>query len=137
MAFTSGKNGTVTVGGNTLRTTGWRVSPKVEKLDVTNSASGGTGDYLAGVTDLDFEISFDYFVGNTPVHFSGTSSVPTGMTPGATISAVLNSGPPANNAYWYIPTGLVTDAEITSSVRGKVSCVVRGCASGGFTMPIT
>lgn len=136
MAFNSGKNGRVTIGGNTLKVTQWRVMPKVEKLDITNSESTGTGEYITGVTDLDFEISFDYNTGNTPAHFSGTSSAPTGMTPGAFIAAVLFIGSPSGPS-WVIPSGLVTDADVTSSVRGKVSVTVRGSSSGGFTVPVT
>lgn len=127
MAFASGKNGRVTIGGSILKVTEWEVSPKVEKLDTTNSESGGTGEYIPGVTDLDFTISFDYNVGNTPAHFSV-------LAPGLTVAAVLfirdSSGPS-----WTISTGLVTDGEVKSSVRGKVSCRVRGCSSGGYTVP--
>lgn len=79
--FKSGKNGRVSLGGTTFKVKGWNITAKNQLYDVTNGESGGFGEYIAGVSDLDFEITLDHDVGTNPF---GTKFIP-----GTTLVAIL------------------------------------------------
>lgn len=130
MAFQSGKNGRVTINSITLKVTEWRVSPKIDNLDFTHSESAGFGVHLGGVTEVEFECSFDYDVGTQPF------SAMTFATPGTYASAVFFIGS-SSGPFWSIPTALIYDGENTSTVRGKVSGRLRGVSTGSYTAPST
>src|SRR5688572_29255284 len=127
MAFKSGKNGRATVNGSTVKITRWAVDPKGEKLDFTNSESGGFGEYLGGVKDCDWEFDFYYDTGSTPFTLA---------QPGETVANVIFFiGDVADNIRWIFPVAYVETGHCESRVRGKVEGTLRGCASGTFTKP--
>lgn len=66
MAFKSGKNASVRVGAGptTIKIKKWAVDMKVAKLDVCNAESGGFGEYIGGVKDLDVTIEGDIDAGS-------------------------------------------------------------------------
>jgi hypothetical protein len=63
MAFKSGKNGRLSLnnggGATAYKIKRWSVTPKNQIQDVTNGESGGYGQYIAGVSDLDFSCDLD------------------------------------------------------------------------------
>lgn len=64
--FKSGKNGRCAINGNVYKIKNWRVSPRNQLQDVTHGNSGGYGEYIAGVSDLNFSFEFDHDVGTNP-----------------------------------------------------------------------
>lgn len=60
MAFKSGKAGRVTIAAATLKVTNWSATLKRQKHDVTNSESGGYGEYIDGIWDLDVTIKANF-----------------------------------------------------------------------------
>jgi len=47
----SGKNGVVTLGGVTMCVTEWTANNNIERLDATNTCSGGKRDLVAGINE--------------------------------------------------------------------------------------
>ena len=130
--FLSGKFGRVRIGAGptTLRVNSWRVVPRVDKLDVTNSESAGIGEYIAGIKDLDVTLQCDYYYGS---NVFGT------LAPGDTVSTIklyLNATTTGlSGSYWDIPSMLVTDLPNESQVRGKVTLTINGAGMGAFVAP--
>lgn len=131
MPFKSGKNGRVTLGIWTQKTKRWSVRPRNQLQDVTNGESGGFGEYIPGVSDLDFEIELDHFVGG--------NQFATAFIPGTTFTAVLYVDGIAQ-PNWSI-NGIVEDVSETLDVRGLVSITMRGRATSisgtAWTAPTT
>lgn len=131
MAFLSGKTGSATFAGTTYKITGWTARSFNQVQDVTNGESGGYGEYVAGVSDVDWEVTGDYYTGNSPFA-SGK------LVPGQTGQLTLQQS--TAGASWVIQ-GIVEEAENTLEVRGKVSFRARGKGSwngsSNFTMPTT
>ncbi len=119
MAFKSGKNGRLSLGGHTYKVKKWSVTPKNQIQDVTNGNSGGFGEYIAGVSDLDFSAELDHNVGDNPF---GTDFIP-----GATLVGIFYiDGVGAPN--WNV-NGIVEEVGETLDVRGLVSMTIRGRAT--------
>ena len=123
MAALSGKNGKVRLNGGTLKVTEWSATPKTQKLDQTNSESGGYGEYLGGILDCDpITIRGNFEVGTTPL---------TTYPPGAAIANTVlyindTSGP--NIAC----TLFVESFRYTAPTRGLVTIEITGNSTGTF-----
>lgn len=124
--FRAGKGGRLSVNGSTLRVTQWSVDLNAESIDFANSVGRGYGVWLPGIRDLEFEIFFDYFLTDAPFL---TFSI------GGYVSNVNLSIEGVGPTAWSIPVGLITASSCSSSVRGKISGIVRGKATGGFIPP--
>lgn len=132
MSFRSGKNGRLSLGGTTFKVKRWNVEPKNQIQDVTSGNSNGFGEYIAGVSDLDFSAELDYDVGTNPF---GTKFVQ-----GTLLTAIFyvdGIGQPN----WTI-NGIIESVSNSLDVRGLVSITLHGRASvdsGGtaWTAPTT
>jgi hypothetical protein len=135
MAFKSGKNGRLSLnnggGATAYKIKRWSVTPKNQIQDVTNGESGGYGQYIAGVSDLDFSCDLDHDVGTNPF---GTHFIP-----GLAITGIFYvDGVAAPN--WSI-NGIVEDVSHSLDVRGLVTISLRGRATSlsgtAWTAPST
>lgn len=131
MAFLSGKTGTATFAGTTYKITGWRAREINQLQDVTNGESGGNGEYIAGVSDVEWEVTGDYSTGASPFASGKLNAGQTGQ-----LTLLQNTG----GASWVIQA-IVEESENTLEVRGKVSFVARGKGSwngsSSYTKPTT
>lgn len=107
--FKSGKNGRVSLGGTTFKVKSWEITAKNQLVDVTNGESGGFGEYIAGVSDLDFKITCDHDVGTNPF---GTKFIQ-----GTTLTAILYVDGIAQ-PNWNI-NGIVEQVSEALEVRGQ------------------
>lgn len=126
MAFKSGKNGKVRINSATLAVTNWRVEPRVDKLDTTNSESAGVGEYIGGVFDIDVTLTFDYNYGGAPF---GT------LLPGTTVSTVVLYIDGTGGASWSMTSMFIERATMESPTRGKVSVTLQGNGMGAIVAP--
>jgi hypothetical protein len=128
MAFKSGKTLAATVNATALKCKSVRVTPKKQDLDVTCSASGGGGDYIAGIVDCDFEIEGDHDIGTTN---------PIGLTliANAAVDGVAVTITTATGVTWTFPTAFISSVDMAASVRGLVTYRITGKAAGTYTLP--
>ena len=125
MAALSGKNGKVRINGATLKVTEWAAHVKTQKLDQTNSESGGYGEYLGGVADADVTLRGNFEVATTPL---------TAYPPGAALANTVlyldgTSGPQ------FDCTLFVETFRYTTPTRGLVTIEITGNSTGVFTFP--
>lgn len=124
MAFYHGKDGKVRIGGSTLKVTRWFGDFKAQKHDITNSESGGFGEYMGGIVDCD-PITIEGFweVGTAPM---------TLLVPGAvTASVVLYTG--GLSGPNFAGSVFVESQRRGNETRGVTPFTINGCASGAFT----
>lgn len=126
--FLSGKNGRAAINGSVVKIKRWKVDPKAEKIDITNSISGGYGEPIGGIVECDWEFDFDYYVTSAPFNLA---------PPGTYISnVVFNIGDPGLSTFWQFPVALVESGSCESRVRGKVEGTIRGCSVARFIKPV-
>ena len=130
MSFRSGKNGRFQYGANTFKIKRWTVQIRNQLQDTTNGESGGFGEYIAGVSDLEWSVELDYDVGTTP--FASARFVQ-----GTQATAVLYVDGVAQ-PNWTI-NAIIEGAENDLDVHGLVSIRLNGRATSisgtGWTAP--
>ncbi len=117
MAFLSGKNGSISVGGAAQPLTNWSIDVKTETADVTNFTSSGWQELLSTIASVDISAEGPY---------DGSS----GVTQGTACTFILATG----------TTGAFTGpsfevAAIVTSV--KVSTEVKDVAKIAYTASST
>lgn len=129
MAFISGKTGSASFASTLYKTKSWTARQICDIKDVTNGESGGTGEYIAGVVDCEWEVEMDYYTGNSPFA-SGK------LNAGQTGTLVLLDA--AGGRSWTI-NAIVEQAEEEVPVRGVATVRARGKGtwngSSNFTPP--
>lgn len=124
--FYSGKNGTVTADGTNIQVVDWTANFNAEIHDVTNTASGGYADNVAGILEAD-----GTFVG----HWDGTVNLfndPPDLEPGNVVTATLTAGDSGDVFTLSIRVKTVT---IENQTRGTVKYTVNWQSKGSYSFP--
>lgn len=119
-SFVSGKNGRFLATHNAVQKTWgikrWSITLPNQLQDITNTESGGFGEYLAGVTDLSFTVELDHFVGSAPFAT---------FIPGDTLTEASLYVSVTEDVFWVVHEGLIEEVEETVDVRGLASIRLR------------
>lgn len=108
------------------------VTPKLQKIDITNSESFGYGEYAAGIVDAD--VSLDGFC------VTGISQTVLLAPRIALLDAILlvyrtAEGQVDGPQMFLFPHLFIEELEITGSVREAVKFRMKASANGPFLMP--
>jgi hypothetical protein len=130
-AFTplSAKNAVVRFNTYILTAKLWTVTPKCDKLDVTNFEGAGFGQYITGILDADVSIDGDWDSANDPF------SNPPAIVVGQIMSGVKLYTNGLASAFWSFPLLVITETPQKADVRGSISITITGSASGSFVYP--
>lgn len=129
MSFRSGKQGTITLGGTmsgdgtVYKIKRWSVDLPASLLDVTHGNDAGFGEYVAGVSDMDFTFELDHDVGTSP--FATDLVVGTILTRALLYVDIIGAN------FWQICTPIIQDVKESLDVRGLASIHVTAKATGG------
>lgn len=127
MAYIAGKNGKVTVAGTELSITKWEVEDKTEKVDRTNSQTGGYKKSASSVKSA---------TGTISCHWDGAANPmdSPGIYAGAEVAIKCylsgTSGP-----HYDFPTALVESSKMSVEIEGGVDIEFSFDANGTFTRP--
>lgn len=131
MAFFAGKDGRASFASTTYKITRWAAERLNDLQDVTNGESGGEGEYVAGVTDTEWEVDMDYYTGNSPFASGKLNAGQTG-----TLILYHTSG----GTNWTI-NAIVESSREEQDIRGRVRVYAKGKGTSngtsGSTPPTT
>jgi hypothetical protein len=129
MSYATGITGTAVVNSNDFSVVGWRLRNPGTILMFINSKTGLHPARQATITDLTFEIDFDFDPSMQPLSTSYN------IIPGYAITSAdlfINQSTPLG---WHVSSGLVTEI-LQSSVRaGKVVSSFLCAINGGLITP--
>lgn len=121
--FLSGKDGRASFASTTYKITRWRARHYTDLQDVTNGESGGTGEYVDGVHDCEWEVDMDYYDGNSPFA-SGK------LVPGQIGTLILYHTLAGTN--WTI-NAIVRESEEEQVIRGRRLVKASGMGTSNST----
>lgn len=119
--FLTGKDGSVTLGGQERNVTGWKFDPQCEILETTHSGSGGFRTYEPGPKGATGEFTMNCAV----------AGLPAGLMPGTEVSGSLKL---KSGMTITIGRALISGMPIQSEVKGLITLTVSFTVSGSFNV---
>lgn len=131
MPFTprSAKNAKVRFGATTLTAKKWTVTPKADKLDVTNFEGTGFYECIGGIKTADVTIEFDL---DGAANNYDIASIQPGNNNTSVVKLYLNdtAGP-----YWQFSNFFIETMPNAADVKTAQTGTLTGCGSGVFIYP--
>ena len=127
MAYKMGKDGSVVVGSTTLCVKSWKAKDQTEKVDVTNTCSGGKREVQGSISHVEFTIEADWDETTHP--FVNPPNIKSGETVAIELYIDVNDSPTFD-----IPTAFIESVDVDLSVEGVVKYTLSGQSSGTYTL---
>lgn len=130
----SAKNAKVRIGTQILVAKKWTVTPKSDKLDVSNFEGGGFYEFIGGLVQADVEIEFD--MDAAAVNATGNNYDIPNIQPGnnntAVVKLFLND---TTSPFWSFPNFFIETMPNTADVKQTQQGRLTGSGSGQFLYP--